>query len=174
MLFRSLRYDELYRAHAISGASAMLALYQMTTHLEFGVMDLQPGTQCIQGFREKPSIQHPISMGVHMMNRRILEQIPDGQLYGLDHLMADLLTAQHEESPATQVLSYPFQGYWLDIGRHRDYESALEEFEMMKHRLLPDAMEAGTRVLPLSGDLKPMTLQPPAKKAGPSANETYT
>jgi NDP-sugar pyrophosphorylase family protein len=28
--------------------------------------------------------------------------------------------------------------YWLDIGRHEDYEQAQEEFERVRHRLLPD------------------------------------
>ncbi len=28
--------------------------------------------------------------------------------------------------------------YWLDIGQHEDYEKAMEEFERMRPRLLPD------------------------------------
>ena len=28
--------------------------------------------------------------------------------------------------------------YWLDIGRHDDYERAMDEFEQMRHRLIPD------------------------------------
>jgi NDP-sugar pyrophosphorylase family protein len=35
------------------------------------------------------------------------------------------------------VLAYPFDGYWLDIGRHDDYEQAVEEFEAMRASLLP-------------------------------------
>ena len=27
--------------------------------------------------------------------------------------------------------------YWLDIGRHDDYELAFDEFERMRNRLLP-------------------------------------
>jgi len=34
-----------------------------------------------------------------------------------------------------KVVSYPFDGYWLDIGNHNDYEKALEEFEAIKGRL---------------------------------------
>ena len=37
------------------------------------------------------------------------------------------------------VAGYPFDGYWLDIGRHSDYEKALEDFERMKHALLAPA-----------------------------------
>jgi len=36
------------------------------------------------------------------------------------------------------VMAYPFDGYWLDIGRHDDYEQAVEEFETMQAQLLPE------------------------------------
>jgi NDP-sugar pyrophosphorylase family protein len=32
--------------------------------------------------------------------------------------------------------SYPFDGYWLDIGRPDDYDRANEEFEVMESKLL--------------------------------------
>ena len=37
-----------------------------------------------------------------------------------------------------RVEAYPTEAYWLDIGRHQDYEKALEEFEIVKGRLIPD------------------------------------
>ncbi len=36
------------------------------------------------------------------------------------------------------VRGYPFAGYWMDIGRHEDYEQASDEFEEHRSRLLPD------------------------------------
>jgi hypothetical protein len=30
------------------------------------------------------------------------------------------------------------EAYWLDIGRHDDYETAIEEFERLRSRFLPD------------------------------------
>ena len=38
-----------------------------------------------------------------------------------------------------KVAGYPFEGYWLDIGRHSDYEKALEDYERMKDALLAPA-----------------------------------
>ena len=35
-----------------------------------------------------------------------------------------------------KVAGYPFDGYWLDIGRHSDYQKALDDYEQMKHALL--------------------------------------
>jgi NDP-sugar pyrophosphorylase family protein len=36
-----------------------------------------------------------------------------------------------------EVFSYPFSGYWLDIGRPDDYARSIEEFERYKDRFLP-------------------------------------
>jgi NDP-sugar pyrophosphorylase family protein len=33
------------------------------------------------------------------------------------------------------VGSFLYDGYWLDIGRHEDYEQAIREYEQVKHQL---------------------------------------
>ena len=35
------------------------------------------------------------------------------------------------------VRTWRSENYWLDIGRHEDYEQAVEEFEHYRDRLLP-------------------------------------
>jgi NDP-sugar pyrophosphorylase family protein len=37
-----------------------------------------------------------------------------------------------------KVVSYPFDGYWLDIGRPDDYATAIEEFESRRALFLPE------------------------------------
>ena len=55
--------------------------------------------------------------------------------------------AQHRDFPdlvkaliaaGETVMSFPFDGYWLDIGRPDDYATAIEEFETRKALFLPD------------------------------------
>jgi NDP-sugar pyrophosphorylase family protein len=36
---------------------------------------------------------------------------------------------------ASGVGSFLYEGYWLDIGRHEDYERAIVEYEQLKHQL---------------------------------------
>ena len=50
--------------------------------------------------------------------------------YGFDEIMYDLI------NKGMYPQSYPFDGYWLDIGRPDDYDRANEEFEIMAPRLL--------------------------------------
>ena len=39
------------------------------------------------------------------------------------------------------VRAWPSEDYWLDIGRHDDYEQAQEEFESVRDRLMPPEPE---------------------------------
>ena len=77
-------------------------------------------------FVEKPTTRYNVSMGVYMANKKILDYIPENQLYGFDHLMLDLIKFQN---PATVKVH---SGYWLDIGRPDDYEKACNDFEENK------------------------------------------
>ena len=77
-------------------------------------------------FVEKPTTRYNVSMGVYMASKKILDYIPENQLYGFDHLMLDLIKFQN---PATVKVH---SGYWLDIGRPDDYEKACNDFEENK------------------------------------------
>jgi len=35
-----------------------------------------------------------------------------------------------------RVISYPFDGYWQDLGRADDYEQAIQEFEKLRPQIL--------------------------------------
>jgi NDP-sugar pyrophosphorylase family protein len=69
-------------------------------------------------------------MGVYGMSRRTLLPYPPGLPFGFDQLVLDLLDLG--EHPAT----YPFGGFWLDIGRPEDYDEANRNFERLKPILL--------------------------------------
>jgi NDP-sugar pyrophosphorylase family protein len=72
-------------------------------------------------------------MGVYAFSPRAVEAIepnlrldfPDLVLRLLDR--GEVVRARRSEDD-----------YWLDIGRHDDYEAAMDEFERMRGRLLPD------------------------------------
>ena len=50
--------------------------------------------------------------------------------------------------------AYIYDGYWLDIGRHEDYEKAILEFEQVKPLLMdehPEDAPSGSRASRPSG-----------------------
>jgi len=38
-----------------------------------------------------------------------------------------------------KVMGFPYDGYWLDIGRPDDYEQAVEEFSRLRGEFLHDS-----------------------------------
>ena len=71
-------------------------------------------------------------MGIYAMTRETLRAYTPGQVLGFDTLMLDLLG--RGEQPGSDL----FGGYWLDIGRPEDYDTANEQWPQMAPVLLPD------------------------------------
>jgi NDP-sugar pyrophosphorylase family protein len=127
-----LDYADLLHRHELSGGGLTVAIAERTHRVEFGVLDVE--SDRIVGFREKPDLRYQVSMGVYGMSRRTLAPYPAGLSFGFDQLVLDLL--DRGEHPAT----YPFSGFWLDIGRPEDYDEANRTFEQLKPILLRERL----------------------------------
>jgi NDP-sugar pyrophosphorylase family protein len=132
-LLTSLKFTDLVAAHVASGATASIAVQRRDVQMEFGVMDLgeQVGdSRQILNYREKPLLEATVSMGVYVFEPEAVDLIEPGLRLDLPELVLRLLER------GEKVAGYPFDGYWLDIGRHSDYQKALEDYEQMKDALL--------------------------------------
>jgi NDP-sugar pyrophosphorylase family protein len=130
----TLDYRALFAAHAASGNFLTVATHVRTVCSDYGVLDFDGhdgATRRVCGFREKPTIDHCVSMGVYILDRRVCEFIPAGQRFDLPDLIWRLLEV------GLPVGAYRYDGFWLDIGRHEDYAQAIEDFEKLKDAFLP-------------------------------------
>lgn len=135
-LLTSLKFTDLVGAHVASGAAASIAVQRRDVQMEFGVMELgeQDGnTRQILNYREKPLLEATVSMGVYVFEPEAIDLIEPGLRLDLPEFVLRLLER------GDKVSGYPFEGYWLDIGRHSDYQTALEDYERMKDALLAPA-----------------------------------
>ena len=128
-----LDYADLLNQHSLSGTGLTVATAERTHRVEFGVLDVEASH--IVGFREKPDLRYQVSMGVYGMSRLTLAPYPPGRPFGFDQLVLDLLA--RGENPAT----YPFAGFWLDIGRPEDYDEANRTCDTLLPILLPRSKE---------------------------------
>ena len=132
MLFRS-DYAALLQRHAESGAAATIACTRRHVQVTLGVMHFenQADPSRLTGYTEKPTLDFDVSMGVYCFSPSVLEFITAGEPLDFPDLVKRLLAA------GEVVRASHSDNYWLDIGRHDDYEQALDEFERMRHRLIP-------------------------------------
>ncbi len=113
-----LDYAALYQDHVVSGAELTISTYKRDSKIDFGVMQIDEQSRQVTAFQEKPVYHFDVSMGVYVFSRSILEGIPEGQLYGLDNLVLDMLAS------GRPINTHAFDGYWLDIGRPDDFDQA--------------------------------------------------
>jgi NDP-sugar pyrophosphorylase family protein len=128
-ILTDLDYADLLETHIMADAPLTVATYTRSQPVDFGVLDVLD--RRVVGFTEKPTLNLAVSMGVYAVSKRHLERYPAGVPLGFDELMLDLI------SRGTVPHSYPFNGFWLDLGRPDDYDRANQEFPMLRPLLLP-------------------------------------
>ncbi len=128
-----LDYGDLLHQHELAQCGLTVAISERTYKIDFGVLDVE--STRIVGFREKPSLRYQVSMGVYGMSRRTLAPYQPGRSFGFDQLVLDLLA--RDEQPQT----YPFTGFWLDIGRPEDYDQVNRTFAELKPVLFRQRQE---------------------------------
>lgn len=125
----TINYRDLVENHRKSGAIATVATYRRPVTIDKGVLTIDRSGR-ITDFVEKPTYHHPVAMGMYVFEPQILDYVPQGQRIDVPEVIQKLLVE------GKHVQSYPFDGYWLDIGIPGDYERALEEFAEHKAALL--------------------------------------
>ena len=133
----TLNYGDLMDIHKKAGNVLTIASHRRVLRADYGVLHVGEDlgdTQRITGFEEKPEIPYVVSMGVYVMEPHALDLIERGERLDLPDLVLRLLDA------GEQVGSYLYDGYWLDIGRHEDYEKAITEFEQLKADFHPNGV----------------------------------
>mgnify|MGYP003383671965 CR=1 FL=1 len=124
-------YTRLIERHRTSGADVTVATYRREVKIDFGVIE-SDAADMLTGYVEKPRFDYRVSMGVYCFSARVLSRLQPGVHCDFPDLIKQLLAA------GRPVASYPFDGYWLDMGRPDDYATAIEEFETRRHEFLTD------------------------------------
>jgi NDP-sugar pyrophosphorylase family protein len=117
--------------HKRHDAIATIASHTRKVRVDYGVI-LPNESNEIVGYIEKPSYEYSVSMGIYIFEPRILDYIPYNEYLDLPDLVLKLLDA------GEHVMTYPYDGYWMDLGRISDYERAIEEFDEIGPQILGD------------------------------------
>ncbi len=127
----TLDLKELIAFHQKEGGIATIAVHQRQVRIDLGVVQTD-ANHTVTGYIEKPTYDYTVSMGIYVFEPRVLEYIPADQYLDFPDLVLKLIAA------GEKVVAYPFDGYWMDLGRPDDYEKANEDFNNMKLQFLPE------------------------------------
>jgi NDP-sugar pyrophosphorylase family protein len=134
-ILTTLDFGEMYEFHRSRGAAATIASYPREVKIDFGVLLFGDDPHVLTGYREKPEYSFQVSMGVYILDPFAWDFLEPGRSLPMPDLLESLRLSGHE------VHCYRQQCYWLDIGRHDDYELANEVFDARRSAFLgnPDA-----------------------------------
>ena len=117
-LLTDLNFKDLFNYHLNNNSGLTIATYCRDSKIDFGVIKSSDFDKNVIEFIEKPIYKFEVSMGVYVMNKKILNLIPNNIHFGFDDLIHYLINNK------IQIKTYLYDGYWLDIGRPDDYEKA--------------------------------------------------
>jgi NDP-sugar pyrophosphorylase family protein len=132
----TLDFQALVEYHRNHAAIATIASHVRHVHIDYGVI-LTNSDHEITGYIEKPTNDFLVSMGVYVFEPDVLPYIAYNQYLDFPDLVLKLIKA------GELVVSYPYEGYWMDLGRVDDYEQAVVDFEGIKPQILGDFSTEG-------------------------------
>ena len=128
-ILTTLNYQKLIQYHRSHKGVVTIAMNQKKVHLELGVMEFNR-THRLTRYVEKPTLSYSVSMGIYVFGKKALKWIQPRRYFDFPELIQKLI------KEGEKVICYPSNDFWLDIGRHEDYEEAQKRFQEMRKKFL--------------------------------------
>jgi dTDP-glucose pyrophosphorylase len=109
----------MYAFHREQKAEMTVGSRRYEMQVPYGVVDCDGAL--IRGLREKPQVSFFVNAGIYLLEPSVFDLIECNRHMNITDLVKKLIDA------GRAVVSYPICEYWLDIGRHEDYERAQED-----------------------------------------------
>jgi dTDP-glucose pyrophosphorylase/CBS domain-containing protein len=109
-------FQEMLVYHRKHGAVLTVGVRKYDMQVPFGVVECEDVR--ITKLQEKPLLSFFINAGTYLLEPSACDYIPEGQPFDMTDLMQKLIEA------GRPVVGFPIMEYWLDVGRHEDYQKA--------------------------------------------------
>lgn len=107
--------------HQSEGAAATMCVREHAVQIPYGVAELDGNH--LRGLVEKPIISNMVNAGIYVLNPQALGTIPAEGAWNMTDVFDALLATGH------RCAGYPIREYWMDIGRHDDFDRANSDYE---------------------------------------------
>lgn len=121
-LFTNINYEDFYLHFKEHDADMSVAAVPYTVSVPYGIFDLDG--RSIKGLVEKPTYNYFANAGIYMLKKSALDEIPDDTFFNATDLIEKLI------SQRKNVIRFPLNGTWIDIGNPQEYQKANE---LVKH-----------------------------------------
>jgi dTDP-glucose pyrophosphorylase/CBS domain-containing protein len=112
-------FREMLAYHRKHGAVLTVGVRRYDMQVPFGIVECDDVR--ITKLQEKPAFSFFINAGTYLLEPSACDYIPEARPFDMTDLIQTLLDSQKV------VVSFPIMEYWLDVGRHEDYQQAQED-----------------------------------------------
>lgn len=123
-ILTNLDYEDFFLEFLESGADLSVVTIPYDVKIPYAV--LETNNKNVISFKEKPTYTYYSNGGIYLMKKSVLNLIPKDTFFNATDLMETLI------NKGFKVISYPLRGYWLDIGKHEDFNKAQEDINHIK------------------------------------------
>lgn len=117
-------YNGFFQTFLRSGADMAVATTSYQVDVPYGVMEVDNGN-FVNALKEKPRYTYYSNAGIYIIKKELLSLVPHNEFYNVTDLMDKLI------EQGKKLISFPILGYWLDVGKHQDFEQAQEDVKKL-------------------------------------------
>lgn len=115
-LFTNIDFEDFYLHYKEYDADMSVAAIPYNVSIPFGILDLDG--RKIKGLFEKPKYNYYANGGIYLIKKSLISEIPEDTFFNATDLIEKLIAENKN------VIRYPLNGTWIDIGQHSDLEKA--------------------------------------------------
>ena len=123
-ILTNLDYEDFFLDFISKDADMAVVTIPYNVNIPYAVMETS--NNHVISFKEKPTYTYYSNGGIYLVKKEVLNRIPKDQLYNSTDLMQSVI----EEGG--KLVSYPMREYWLDIGKHEDFNQAQHDIKRIK------------------------------------------
>lgn len=123
-LLTNIDYEQFFLEFIKQDADLAVLTIPYQVAIPYAVLETEKGE--VKSFKEKPTYTYYSNGGIYLMKKEMTHLIPHNKFYNATDLMEDLIQQNKK------IISFPFSGYWLDVGKHEDFEKAQTDINNIK------------------------------------------
>lgn len=118
-LLTNINFEQMFEDFVNSESDMIVATVDYKVQIPYGI--IESDGKKITALVEKPTYTYYSNAGIYMFKKEVVQFIPDNTHFNATDLLEKLIANDHK------VTHFPITSYWLDIGKHHDFEKAQKD-----------------------------------------------
>lgn len=124
-LLTNIDFTDFFKTYKGSNADMAVAATSYHVDIPYAVLEVKEN-DVVKSLKEKPRYTYYSNAGIYILKKQLLDLIPKDRFFDITDLMERIIEMNFK------LITYPINGYWLDIGKHDDFQKAQEDIRHLK------------------------------------------